>query len=182
MATPTMIFLALAIFLQGALGELVCDELPTALCSFSIASSGRRCVLETSGGAPARLQCKTSQVMATNMKEYIESEECVDACGVDRDSVGISSDSLLEAGFARKLCSAQCYDNCPNIVDLYSNLAQAEGVLLPELCKNQGSSSHRVMFQLQSSAAVKYGSVSAPAYAPISARTDSSLDCAPAPI
>lgn len=72
-------------------------------------------------------QCKTSEVFAENMAEWIENDECVEACGVDRKSVGISSDSLLEPQITAKLCSAACYENCPNIVDLYYNLALAEG-------------------------------------------------------
>ncbi|CAI9778732.1 unnamed protein product [Fraxinus pennsylvanica] len=42
-----IIFLAFALFLQGALGVLVCEELPVGLCSFSVTSSGKRCLLET---------------------------------------------------------------------------------------------------------------------------------------
>lgn len=39
---------------------------------------------------------------------------------MDRKSLGISSDSLLDSHFTNKLCSPHCYDNCPNIVDLFS--------------------------------------------------------------
>ncbi|KAF7147004.1 hypothetical protein RHSIM_Rhsim03G0186700 [Rhododendron simsii] len=49
----------------------------------------------------------------------------MDACGLGRSVLGISSDSLLEAHFLQKLCSTQCYNSCPNIVDLYFNLAAA---------------------------------------------------------
>ncbi|KAL2508334.1 PAR1 protein [Forsythia ovata] len=123
-----IIFLAFALFLQGSLGELVCEELPVGLCSFSIASSGKRCLLETfaSNDGTLEFQCKTSEVVAINLHEYIEADECVSACGVDRKSVGISSDSLLDSQFTAKLCSPQCYQNCPNIVDLYYNLAVGE--------------------------------------------------------
>ena len=61
------------------------------------------------------------------MAEYIETDECVRACGVDRNSIGISSDSLLEPQFTAKLCAPACYQKCPNIVDLYFNLAAGEG-------------------------------------------------------
>lgn len=61
------------------------------------------------------------------MAEHIETDACVNACGVDRRTVGISSDSLLEPQLTAKLCSASCYQNCPNIVDLYFNLAAGEG-------------------------------------------------------
>lgn len=107
----------------------MCEELPAGICSLSIASSGRRCVLETlqSEGGDVEFQCKTSEVTAMSMPAYIETDECVSACGLDRKAVGISSDSLLDAQFTLKLCSPQCYYNCPNIVDLYQNLAMAEG-------------------------------------------------------
>ncbi|CAN1167056.1 hypothetical protein LINPERPRIM_LOCUS34577 [Linum perenne] len=73
-------------------------------------------------------QCKTSEVVTTTtMKEWIETEECVNDCGLDRSSVGISSDYLLYPKFVAKLCSWPCLLSCPNVVDLYSNLAQAEG-------------------------------------------------------
>ncbi|KAL2508335.1 PAR1 protein [Forsythia ovata] len=126
-----IIFLAFALFLQGSLGELVCEELPVGLCSFSIASSGKRCLLETfaSNDGTLEFQCKTSEVVAINLHEYIEADECVSACGVDRKSIGISSDSLLDSQSTPKLCSPQCYQNCPNIVDLYYNLALGEGEL-----------------------------------------------------
>ena len=64
------------------------------------------------------------------MADYIETDACVKACGVDRNSVGISSDALLEPQFTGKLCSPACYQNCPNIVDLYFNLAAGEGMIL----------------------------------------------------
>ncbi|KAH6814546.1 PAR1 protein [Perilla frutescens var. frutescens] len=181
--------LAFVLILQGALGDLVCEELPVGMCSFSISSSGRRCVLETlqSDGGDREFQCTTSEVTATNMPAYIESDECMSACGLSRNSVGISSDSLLEVQFTRKLCSPQCYYTCPNIVDLYQNLALAEGVFLSDLCKSQTTSSRRSVIQLQSSseaapAPVSEGPTSAAAYGPASSATLSSVDCAPSPL
>ncbi|KAI3461600.1 hypothetical protein Pfo_018263 [Paulownia fortunei] len=140
------------------------------MCSFSIASSGKRCLLETleSDDGTMEFQCKTSQVVAMNFHEYIESDECVSACGVDRNWVGISSDSLLDSHFTLNLCSSQCYQNCPNIVELYYNLALAEGVFLPELCKSQRTSRRRSVIQLQSSSAAS-GPVSALAAGPMAA-------------
>ncbi|KAK6145291.1 hypothetical protein DH2020_022111 [Rehmannia glutinosa] len=182
--SPWIIFLAFALFFQGAFGEVVCEELAVGMCSFSIASSGKRCLLETSDGNG--FQCTTSEVITMKMVEYIESDECVRACGVDRNSVGISSDSLLENQFTLNLCSPQCYHNCPNIVDLYYNLALAEGVLLADLCKSERRSSRRSVIQLQSSGAASSSSSgpisSAAAYAPASTATFSSVDCAPPPM
>ncbi|XP_022867200.1 uncharacterized protein LOC111386929 [Olea europaea var. sylvestris] len=184
-----IVFLAFALFLQGALGELICEELPVGLCSFSIASSGKRCLLETyaSNDGTMDFQCKTSEVVAINLHDYIEADECMDACGVDRKSVGISSDTLLDSQFTAKLCSPQCYLNCPNIVDLYYNLALGEGAFLPDLCKSQRANSRRSMAQIQSSGTA-FGPISAAA-GPMSAASpfpfpspSSSLDCAPAPM
>lgn len=107
----------------------MCEDLPKDVCAFSIASSGKRCLLETSEGKEGNVeyQCRTSEVVVERMSEYIETDKCVKACGVDRKSVGISSDCLLEPQFMAKLCSPACYQNCANIVDLYFNLAAGEG-------------------------------------------------------
>ncbi|KAI3677502.1 hypothetical protein L6452_36766 [Arctium lappa] len=148
-----VLFFVSAILLQGTLGEIVCDDLPTEVCSFSIASSGKRCLLENfeNDNGKTGYQCRTSEVVVERMAEYIETDECVRACGVDRNSVGISSDSLLEAQSVSKICSPACYQNCPNIVDLYFNLAAGEGVYLPELCEKQRSNPRRAMVELLSS-------------------------------
>ncbi|CAN1846539.1 hypothetical protein LINPERHAP1_LOCUS38247, partial [Linum perenne] len=111
------------------IGDLVCEELPVDKCAYSISESGKRCVLENyiSRNGMVNYQCKTSEVVVDNMKDMIESEECIKACGVDRNTVGISSDYLLTRKFVSQLCSRPCFQSCPNIVDLYSNLALAEG-------------------------------------------------------
>ncbi|KAG8663001.1 hypothetical protein MANES_01G166300v8 [Manihot esculenta] len=125
-----IIFLAMSLLLHGALGELVCEQLPVELCSYSIASSGKRCLLENfaTKDGKVKYQCKTSEVVVDVMQEWIESDECVSSCGLDRNTVGISSDGLLQPQFLAKLCSDDCYQGCPNIVDLYLNLALAEGI------------------------------------------------------
>ncbi|KAL3829095.1 hypothetical protein ACJIZ3_017897 [Penstemon smallii] len=186
-----VLFFTFFLFLGGSLGELVCEELPVGMCSFSISSSGNRCLLETyeSDEGMMKLKCETSKVAAMNLHEYIESDECVSACGVDRNSVGISSDTLLESQFTLKLCSPQCYQSCPNIVELYYNLALAEGVFLPELCKDQRRSQRRSVIQLQSSSAASgpisaaSGPIAASALAPVGSSESSFLvDGAPAPL
>lgn len=108
---------------------MVCEDLPKDLCAFSIASSGKRCLLETEKAADGGVeyQCRTSEVVVERMSEYIETDQCVEACGVDRSSVGISSDAFFEPQFTGKLCSPACYKKCPNIVDLFFNLAAGEG-------------------------------------------------------
>ncbi|XP_060177715.1 uncharacterized protein LOC132607638 [Lycium barbarum] len=112
-------------------GEIVCEDLSVGICAYSVASSGNRCSLETyepSEGTTG-YQCKTLEVVVADngIANLIESDECISACGADRNSVGISSDSLLESTFTSKLCSQECYQNCPNIIDLYYNLALGEG-------------------------------------------------------
>ncbi|XP_019160184.1 PREDICTED: uncharacterized protein LOC109156792 [Ipomoea nil] len=186
-----LIAFSLVVFIQAAFGELVCEELPVGVCSFSIASSGKRCLLETypSRHGTTEFQCKTSEVAAaTSLREHVETDECIAACGADRKSVGISSDSLLDHRFTAKLCSPQCYQNCPNIVDLYYNLASEEGVFLPDLCKALRTSSGREMTSRFLSSGAAFAPASTAAAAPISeaaafAPTSiASVDCAPAPM
>ncbi|KAI6706036.1 hypothetical protein NL676_008998 [Syzygium grande] len=130
-----ILFLAFSLFLQGALGDIVCEQLPTELCSFSIASNGRRCVLEnymSPTDGKMEYECKTSQVAVDIMHEWIETDDCIHACGVVRESVGISSDALLQPHFTAKLCSPAC-------------------VYLSDLCKVQRSNPKRVMREVRSS-------------------------------
>ncbi|KVH94664.1 uncharacterized protein LOC112517639 [Cynara cardunculus var. scolymus] len=164
-----ILFLGLCLLLQVATGEIMCDELAGAKCSFSIASSGKRCVLENyvRNNGNVEYQCKTSEIHVKNMKEWIESDECTNACGVDRMSVGISSDSLLDPRFLSKICSSSCYENCPNIVDLYHNLAIGEGVFLSNLCDVQRRMPRHAMTQLLSSGAASAPTSAAMAEAPM---------------
>lgn len=67
------------------------------------------------------------------LHEWIESDDCISACGIDRLTVGISSDSLLEPQFTAELYSGACFQLCTNVVDLYFNLALAEGESHPSL-------------------------------------------------
>ncbi|KAL3518118.1 hypothetical protein ACH5RR_020707 [Cinchona calisaya] len=157
-----VIFLAFSLLLQGALGELLCEELPIEMCSFSISSAGKRCLLETYASttdAATKFQCKTSEVLVNiNMNGHIETDECIRACGLDRNVVGISSDTLIDSRFASKICSSGCSDNCPNIVDLYNDLALAEGMELSGMCMALQNSPRRMMAQVRGS-----GSASGPA-------------------
>ncbi|KAL2229514.1 UNVERIFIED_CONTAM: hypothetical protein Sindi_1931100 [Sesamum indicum] len=155
--------------------EVVCEDLPENLCAFAIAASGKRCVLENykSEEGSVDYTCKTSEVVVERLAGYVETDECVNACGVDRNFVGISSDAFLTPEFISSLCSPACYRNCPNIVDLYFNLAAGEGVFLPALCEKQKTSPHRAMLELLSSsggaaasAAVDEAIVGSPAPAP----------------
>ncbi|EYU41813.1 hypothetical protein ABFS83_10G024200 [Erythranthe nasuta] len=177
MKSSLILFFASSLFVQGILAELICEDLPANRCSFAIASSGKRCVLENFSDERGTLDytCKTSEVVVERLSGYIETDECVNACGVDRGFVGISSDAFLTADFTPRLCSPACYQNCPNIVDLYFNLAAGEGVYLPALCQKQKSNPHRAMLELLSSGGgaapgpvAADDLVHAPAYAPAS--------------
>eukprot|EP01018_Ginkgo_biloba_P033345 Gb_20186 [translate_table: standard] len=146
----TLGFLFMLLGLRGVQSAIQCEQLPLDVCAFSVSSGGNRCVLEKSVTKDGTLQfqCQSSVVMAETLIEWIESDECINACGLERMSVGMSSDSLLEAEFANKLCSSQCQNHCPNIVDLYLNLAAGEGVYLPSLCEAQRSRSRRSIAEI----------------------------------
>ncbi|KAH7854869.1 hypothetical protein Vadar_018589 [Vaccinium darrowii] len=112
-----------------------------------------RCVLEKSVKrcGEESYTCRASEIEADKLKDWVETDQCIDACGLERTVLGISSDSLLEAHFLQKLCSTQCYDSCPNIVDLYFNLAAGEGVFLPKLCETRGENVRRGLAEIKSS-------------------------------
>ncbi|XP_077240238.1 uncharacterized protein LOC143881125 [Tasmannia lanceolata] len=154
----TLICLAftLALCVRGALGAVTCEDLDKSTCAFAVSSAGMRCLLEkhVTRGQKDEYTCRTSEITADKLTNWIESDQCVEACGVDRNSLGISSDSLLESHFTKKLCSCQCYQGCPNIVDLYFNVAAGEGVFLPKLCEAQGTNARREMAEIQSSGIV----------------------------
>ncbi|XP_060177717.1 uncharacterized protein LOC132607641 [Lycium barbarum] len=157
-----IVCLVFSFLVHGALGnngEIVCEELSVGMCAYSVASSGNRCSLETyeSSEGTTGYQCKTSEVVANiGLANLVESDKCISACGADRNSVGISSDSLLESTFTSKLCSQECYQNCPNIIDLYYNLALGEGVYLSAFCKGRKLNGRREMSQIQSSGSVAW--------------------------
>ncbi|XP_020272154.1 uncharacterized protein LOC109847329 [Asparagus officinalis] len=131
--------LSLIFFVQATIGGITCENLDSSTCAFAISSTGKRCVLENRlrRGGKIELSCRTSSVEAEKLANLVETDECIQACGLSRSTVGISSDSLLETKFTQKLCSPQCYNVCTNIVDLYFNLAAGEGVFLPKLCEEQ---------------------------------------------
>ncbi|EXC19134.1 hypothetical protein L484_006498 [Morus notabilis] len=120
--------IALALCVQGTLGGITCEKLDQDTCAFAVSSSGKRCVLEkhVKRSGKEAYTCRASDIEADKLKDVIESDECIKACGLDRRTLGISSDSLLESRFTRQLCSPNCYDACHNVVDLYFNLAAGE--------------------------------------------------------
>ncbi|AED96208.1 photoassimilate-responsive protein PAR-like protein [Arabidopsis thaliana] len=144
----------LAIYSQTTFGDDVkCENLDENTCAFAVSSTGKRCVLEKSmkrSGIEV-YTCRSSEIEANKVTNIIESDECIKACGLDRKALGISSDALLESQFTHKLCSVKCLNQCPNVVDLYFNLAAGEGVYLPKLCESQEGKSRRAMSEIRSS-------------------------------
>ncbi|KAL2250448.1 UNVERIFIED_CONTAM: hypothetical protein Sindi_2167100 [Sesamum indicum] len=136
------------------------------LCAFAIASSGKRCVLEKTKNARGEIgfTCKTSEVVVERLSGYLETDQCVNGCGLHREFIGLSSDVFISSEFTAHLCSPACFQNCPNIVDLYLNLAAGEGVSLPILCQNQ-KENHRAMLTILSNDGAR-GPVAAPLAAP----------------
>ncbi|XP_058761748.1 uncharacterized protein LOC131635164 [Vicia villosa] len=157
-----IVSLLISLALPATLGGIECENLSTETCSFAVSSNSKRCVLEkhVKRSGEEAYTCKTSEIEADKLKDHIESDRCIKDCDLDRKSLGISSDSLLESRFTEKLCSPQCYKSCPNIVDLYFNLAAGEGVFLPKLCEVKGgSNARRGMAELKSSGYVAPGPV-----------------------
>nr|XP_011468451.1 PREDICTED: uncharacterized protein LOC105352623 [Fragaria vesca subsp. vesca] len=136
-------------------------EKPSKLWAGQSARKLGRCSLRTEKQGQVRAgvannwekHCRTSQVVVEKLAGYIDTDKCVKACGVDRDAVGISSDAFLEPHFLKNMCTANCYEKCPNLVELYFNLAAGEGVFLPYLCERQRSEPHRDMRESSSSRA-----------------------------
>ncbi|KAL6291504.1 hypothetical protein ACE6H2_009014 [Prunus campanulata] len=159
--TLAVLALALAVCVQATLGAITCEDLDQDTCAFAVSSSSKRCVLEkhVRRSGEEAYTCRTSEIEADKLKDWVESEQCIKSCGLDRKSYGICSDSLLESRFTQKLCSPQCYDTCPNIVDLYFNLAAGEGVFLPKLCEAQGANARRQMSEIRSSGFVAPGPI-----------------------
>ncbi|GAB4826355.1 hypothetical protein Ancab_009221 [Ancistrocladus abbreviatus] len=145
--------LTLALLVQ-ATREIRCEQLSKDECAFAVSSSGRRCVLDklVRRSGEKVYKCSTSEIEATDLKEKIESDACIKACGLERHTLGISSDALLDLRFTQKLCSPQCYYGCPNVVDLYFDLAAGEGVFLPKFCeKIKGGEERRELVGIKSS-------------------------------
>ncbi|CAM6088824.1 unnamed protein product [Calypogeia fissa] len=128
-------------------GILECEELTALECAFAVSSAGARCVLEKSTLSNGKTipSCQTSLIMAERPAEWIESDECIHGCGLERETYGLSTDLLVESGFRDKLCSSECQTNCPNIVDIYYKLAAGEGVYLPRLCNEQKFKARRLI-------------------------------------
>ncbi|WJX71531.1 hypothetical protein P8452_55515 [Trifolium repens] len=157
----SLIIVAIVLFVavQGTLGSIECENLNQDTCAYAVSAEGKRCVLEkhVKRSGEEKYICRTSEIEADKLKDHIETDQCIKSCGLDRKSFGISSDSLLESSFTQNLCSPQCYKSCPNIVDLYFNLAAGEGVFLPKLCEAQGSNARRQMAEIKSSGIVAPG-------------------------
>ncbi|KAJ3685619.1 hypothetical protein LUZ61_014783 [Rhynchospora tenuis] len=130
--------------------QVTCENLKENECAFAVSSESKRCVLEKTeeGG----YKCETSDVSVEKISNHIETYACLGACGLERKTVGISSDVFMESSSVAKICSPGCSNNCPNIVDLYTNLASGEGTNLSDLCE-QSANPHRKAAEISSSGA-----------------------------
>ncbi|KAK9049340.1 hypothetical protein SSX86_031691 [Deinandra increscens subsp. villosa] len=155
----TLCVVIFAFSIEATLGSIACENLNKDSCSFAVSSNGKRCVLEKSVRRSGEevFVCSTSQIDADQVTNLIESDKCIEACGLDRNVLGISSDALLDSRFVQKLCSTRCYNGCPNIVDLYFSLGVGEGVYLPSLCRTEGDNKRRGMSEIRSSGYVAPG-------------------------
>ncbi|KAI0498824.1 hypothetical protein KFK09_019719 [Dendrobium nobile] len=101
-------FLAFALFVTAVLGKMTCDQLDRSTCAFAVSSIGFRCLLEKHvrgvGLGEELYKCWTSSLKATVMAGWVETDACIAACSLERETVGISSDSLLDRGFMSRLC------------------------------------------------------------------------------
>ncbi|MCO5561664.1 hypothetical protein L7F22_015285 [Adiantum nelumboides] len=133
------------VLVSSVSANLLCEDLPIDLCAYAVSSTGSRCILEkeVSSQGKVEYQCQTSEVSANEFLEWVETDDCVHSCGIDRQTVGISSDALVEKGFVKALCSAECQQGCPNVVDLFEKLAAGEGVSLSRVCEAQSMGAAR---------------------------------------
>ncbi|KAL3680211.1 hypothetical protein R1sor_023167 [Riccia sorocarpa] len=143
----SVLFVALLLRSTFAKGTLHCEDLSVKDCAFAVSSTGARCVLEKSKlpNGKTSAECQTSIIMAERPLEWIETDNCIKSCGLERNSYGLSTDAFMERGFRAKLCSSECQNNCPNVVDLYLKLAAGEGLYLPHICLSQKSKARRLI-------------------------------------
>ncbi|KAJ1690284.1 hypothetical protein LUZ63_014439 [Rhynchospora breviuscula] len=149
MVVALVLSLSLA-FSSAHPNQVICEHLKENECAFAVSSASRRCVLEKT--EQDGYQCKTSDVSVDKISNHIETYACLGACGLERKTVGISSDAFLESSSLEKICSPGCSNNCPNIVDLFTNLASGEGTSLSDLCE-QSANPHRKAAEISSSEA-----------------------------
>ncbi|MBA0672283.1 hypothetical protein Goklo_029223 [Gossypium klotzschianum] len=151
-ALPVLALALFAAFCQATLDT----------CTYPVSSAGKRCVLEkhVKRSGEDEFTCRTSEIEDDKINNWIEIDKCVKACRLGRKSFGILSDSLLKSRFTEMLCSPQCYNSCPNVADLYFNLAAGESVFLPKLCEAQGANTQRGLAEIRSSGIVPPGPAS----------------------
>ncbi|KAL4025305.1 hypothetical protein IC575_013690 [Cucumis melo] len=154
--------------------KIKCEDLGINMCAFAVSWWGKRCVLEKTvkHDGEEGFTCQISKIMEVKkLRNRVETDKCVRRCGLDRNTLGISSDSLLDTRFTCNLCFSHCYNHCPNIVHLFTNLAAAEGthtlsdncfvfgLYLPKLCNAEGGNVRREMSNIRSSGIVASGPI-----------------------
>ncbi|KAF8379496.1 hypothetical protein HHK36_028931 [Tetracentron sinense] len=123
-------------------GGITCEKLPTDFCVFSVSSDGTRCMLERyMVDTRVKYECRSSDALVEGMVDWEETDECIEACGLERKSVGISSDSLGTSIHPKAL-----------LTKLLPFVPQ-HCLYLPKLCQMQRSESRRGMVEIKSSSA-----------------------------
>ncbi|KAG5616971.1 hypothetical protein H5410_016795 [Solanum commersonii] len=87
--TLAIVAFALAFLVQVSLGDIACENLNEDSCALAISSTGKRCVLEKHlrrSGEEVYI-CRTSEIEADKLKDWIETDECIGGCGVDRNAL-----------------------------------------------------------------------------------------------
>ncbi|MBA0768108.1 hypothetical protein Gotri_016940 [Gossypium trilobum] len=131
-----------------------------AFCQATLGSQIKHFKLKTCKVVISRWQHFDETIEDDKINNWIEIDKSVKACRLGRKSFGILSDSLLKSRFTEMLCSRQCYNSCPNVADLYFNLAAGESVFLPKLCEAQGANTQRGLAEIRSSGIVAPGPAS----------------------
>ena len=73
------------------------------------------------------ISLQTSKIVTDSFHSWIEDNKCIQACGLNRMSVGLSSDFLGEHELQRSICGNSCLEECLNVVEIFTNLASGEG-------------------------------------------------------
>ncbi|XP_002993113.2 uncharacterized protein LOC9652438 [Selaginella moellendorffii] len=146
-STLNLFVICVTLFSISIQAALECEELAVEDCAFAVSGLGSRCVLEKRvlESKIVVYQCQTSPVLAERSEAWIETDECLAACGLERMSVGISTDGIIRKEFLSRWCSSQCQANCPNVVDLFTKLASGEDIHLPHICNSIRPSSRKLI-------------------------------------
>ncbi|MCO5582175.1 hypothetical protein L7F22_036065 [Adiantum nelumboides] len=121
--------------------DVLCEELPVEWCAYSISSLGARCVLvegEKGGDDTMEYNCQTSSMETKVKGGWIEAEECMEACGLTRMTLGLHPSNTPDL-----LCSSRCSRTCPHLHYLLNPLSADQGSSIADLCLCLNNPHHR---------------------------------------